>query len=167
MLPAYMSLSMLLGLLLRERSGLGEEICFWHILWDLAPSELFYDRGDLVSWETGRAVVSPQHGWGTSAWLYNCSEGHSFGNIRENAFGKNSSLLRLDLANRVSRESLQAPRRAVEADGSGDLGGPAGKVDRAGKSRPVWLVNCFVSTCEPVFQGSPGMFCKGVGRETS
>lgn len=39
------------------------------------------------------------------------------------------------------------------------------KLNRAGESWQVWLVYCFVSTCEPVFQGPPGRFCKGVKRE--
>lgn len=43
----------------------------------------------------------------------------SFGNIRENSVGENTSLLRLGLANTVSRESLPAPWKAVEIDGSG------------------------------------------------
>lgn len=53
----------------------------------------------------------------------------SFGNLRENTFGENTSFLRLGLANRVGRESLQAPWREVEIDGSGGWGGTAGKVE--------------------------------------
>lgn len=64
----------------------------------------------------------PQHGSTTSMR-------GSFGNLRENTFGENTSFLRLGLANRVGRESLQAPWSEVEIDGSGGWGGTAGKVE--------------------------------------
>lgn len=155
MSPACVSSSTLLRLLWRDRWGLGEEIGLGHILQDLAPAWLLRDLGDSVRWEMGKATVSLT---GTSAWPYHFSEGQLWTELQPSEAGA----LPIESAVRVFR-LLGGNWWEIDGDDGEEQ---QEKLKTADKSQQVWLANCFVNTCEPVFWGS-GIFHKGEGKETS